>query len=585
MASRETLDEIRNRVSIVSLVGERVALKKSGRNHKGLCPFHGEKTPSFMVNEERQMYHCFGCHEGGDIFSFLMKMDSLTFPEALQDLARRANVTLPEEKRGSAASADAEWVRRKKWAFRLNTLTKDFFVETLNHPERGKRGRDYLRQRGVTEETAREFCLGFSPPEWEGLAGHLKKAQAPLGLARELGLIKARDSATGDFDFFRDRLMFPILNPKGEILGFGGRTLEKTETAKYLNSADSFLYHKSERVYGLHLAREAIRQTDEIVLVEGYMDVIALRQSGEKNAVAPLGTALTPEQIALLTRYSRNFVLAFDGDAAGKAAALRTLPFFIRLGMTPKALSLPEGSDPDLWIRENGLEAWKHLKANAPTLFEYFIDQEAKKGGRSSADRLQVFERIREFLVQLQNPVEKELYARRAADRLRLDETTIRKVISRGRVPPPQPSPSKGADAAPYPPGEKLLLAALVLKPELAETIRQSPGIFIHEKSVQISTQLFEAPADESPVERLKRLETIDPALAAWVREIAILEEGEGMWEQTVRDCLKTAEAKKIRERMGSVNRGIREAEEKGEEKTLLQLLGEKARLSAALKG
>src|SRR3989338_3421458 len=283
MFPQQLLDEIRGRLSIVTVVGEHVPLKKAGRNFKGHCPFHQEKTASFMVNEEKQIYHCFGCGDGGDIFTFLMKIDGLSFVETVKELAGKCGVKLPTPDKGSTPEKDADLSRRRQWGTRLNQITMEFFSENL-WGKNGARAREYLKKRGLSESFAREHQLGYALDDWSVLAGHFKEKNVPLPLALDLGLIKQREKGDGYYDFFRDRLIFPIFSHRGECVGFGGRTLGD-DPAKYLNSSDSILYSKTRQVYGLNWAKEEVREKDRAIFVEGYIDLLSLRLVAIKNVV------------------------------------------------------------------------------------------------------------------------------------------------------------------------------------------------------------------------------------------------------------------------------------------------------------
>lgn len=583
MVSKEILEEIRSRICIVSLIGGRVPLKKSGRHFKGLCPFHQEKTPSFMVSEEKQMFHCFGCSEGGDIFTFLMKLDGLTFPEALEDLAKQAGVELPAPQQGDNRSKDSEWARRKAWGYRLNELAMAHFIKTLSSPQ-GTTAKNYLKSRGIAEETSKTFLLGYAGPEWEGLVEMLQAAGAPIKLAAELGLVKKREKREGYFDFFRDRLIFPILDGKGNIVGFGGRTLSKEESAKYLNSSESFLYRKSNLVYGFPQAKESIRQKEEIVLVEGYTDMISLWQAGEQNVVAPLGTALTTEQIRLLMRFSHNFIVAFDGDDAGTKAALRSLSLFLELELTPKALALPHGFDPDSFIRQEGLEKWNRLKAKAPTLFEYFIQITVRQSGAGTADKLNAWRQIKPLLAQVRNKVEQKIYLRQTAEQLGLEEAALKATPFFFQKPKQPLTPSK-SPLETYPEEERLLLAALLLAPETIDIVRQNRHVITHPELKKIFTQLFEKSADERSVALTDLVRKWDRHLAVWIREMALVEEEEGNWKKVANDCLVKIKKRNLEKELDQLNRQIKEAEKNGDESALLKLLSEKSSLMEIKKG
>src|SRR5262245_30873783 len=312
----DKIAEVRERTSIVELVSRYTALKRTGRNHQGLCPFHSEKTPSFSVSEERGLFYCFGCQASGDVFKFLMLKDSLTFPEALERLAREAGVELPKR------PAEDRLEKGRERLLRVNAFATKFFQRALWEAPAGAAARTYLAERQIHEDTARAFGLGYAPPD--GLARAFENVKAPLADAESLGLIGKSTRGGGWFDRFRSRLMFPITDLAGKTIAFGGRLLTAVEgQPKYLNSQESPLFQKRRSVFGLAGARDAINERRRVVLVEGYEDVIALAQAGIREVVAPLGTSLTSDQIRLLKRFTDEFLVLFDGDRAGLGAAAR----------------------------------------------------------------------------------------------------------------------------------------------------------------------------------------------------------------------------------------------------------------------
>jgi len=446
MYPQSILDEIRDRLSIVQLIGERIPLKKAGRNHKGLCPFHAEKTSSFMVSDEKQIFHCFGCGEGGNIFSFVMKFEGLSFIEAVEALAMRAGVTLPKFK-PEASEEENRAAQKKKWAERVNQLATDYFCNNLKEPSVGESARNYLKSRDVFFEKNAQHFLGFAEDSWDGLVNYFKGKGVPLDLACELGLLKKRDGG-GYYDFFRNRLMFPVIVPKaagslvsargeGKVVAFSGRTLDKGDPssgkeppAKYLNSPDSLLYHKSFTVFGLHVALEAIRKKDRVVIVEGNLDTVRCHQEGILNVVAPLGTALTEGHLKLLSRYTKNFVVVFDGDNAGRKAAERSLPVFLAADLIPRVVALPDGEDPDSFIRTKGAAPFEKMIEESPTLFEWMIDETVAKHGSAPEAKSKVVDDLKPLFAMLKNPVELSVYRKRLSTRLMLDEGVVNSIFA-----------------------------------------------------------------------------------------------------------------------------------------------------------
>ena len=360
------LDELRSRTDIVQLVSGYVALNKKGRKYWGLCPFHGEKTPSFSVDGEHQLYYCFGCKAGGNVFHFYMEMEHCSFNEAVSELAERAHMPLPEMER------DEDYERRRTQRERLLAANKEaarFYHETLFTPE-GAASLDYLRRRGLSDSVIRKFGLGASPENWSVLSNRLLEKGFTLDELTLAGLTvrkKTENGADRYFDMFRSRAMFPIIDTHGNVLAFGGRTLEKREP-KYLNTSDTPVFNKRKGVFAANLLRQQ-RHLERVILVEGYMDVVSLTQFGVEGVCATLGTALTPEQARLLKRFAAQVYLGYDGDSAGQHAILRGLEILEQENVPARVLDFPDGLDPDEFIRRDGAEGFRNLPAISPAAY------------------------------------------------------------------------------------------------------------------------------------------------------------------------------------------------------------------------
>jgi DNA primase len=433
LISEDKLEEVRTRADIVEVIGAHVRLKRAGRNFVGLCPFHNEKTPSFSVNSERGFFHCFGCGAGGTVFNFVMRTEGLSFPEAIESLARRYGVTLPA--RGGEAGPGAG---ERDAALRANQTAADFFVHVLWKTPDGAAARDYLAARGVAAETARTFGLGFAPERPANLARALER-RGLLAAAARLGLVK-QDGA-GTRDMFRGRLMFPIRDGQGRVLAFGGRVLDQ-RLPKYINSPESPLYSKSRNVYGLYEARAAIASADRAIVVEGYLDAIAVWQAGFKETIASLGTALTADQLRLVGRHTRNVLACFDGDAAGRKASVRALEIFLAAGLLGRGIFIPSGFDPDTFIKERGAQAFAELIASAELLIDYFLTEQVNRAGVSVVSRGRAAHEIAQVLRQVQDTFEFDMLARKAADALGVGEELLRAEARR-------PARGGGASTAP----------------------------------------------------------------------------------------------------------------------------------------
>jgi DNA primase len=421
------IEEIKSRIDIIELVSQYLTLKKAGRNYSGLCPFHGEKTPSFTVNREKQIFYCFGCGEGGNVITFLMKIANKTFPEAIKELAEKAGVVLPQRmtsKEGRQKDSLREGITD------LNLRAAQQYARNLYSPA-GKAARDYLERRGITDDTIKHFRLGFAPDTWRSLTDHLEGSGLSLKLAEQAGLVVA--GKEGNFyDRFRGRLIFPIENVSGEIVAFGGRILASGEP-KYLNSPESPVYIKGRNLYGLNKTKEEIRRKGFALIVEGYFDLVSLWNAGIGNVVASLGTALTREHLELLRRYTVEVVALFDPDEAGRKALDRSLELFLAMNMRAKALVLPDGLDPDDYVKKFGKEKLTELIANAQPLSDYYIEN-VLGGGKTFEEKREAVKTATVFINKISDEIEKNLFIKRIAEKLGIDQELLKKEIHRKEV-------------------------------------------------------------------------------------------------------------------------------------------------------
>lgn len=375
------VSEIKLRIDIVDFITDYLELKRSGRNFKGLCPFHAEKTPSFTVNPDRQMFHCFGCGAGGDIIGFMMKKQNIGFPEAVTKLAERSGIVIDNNYSPSTKTKE-----KRAQIFEVLELSRDFFIKSLNQGHYCETARDYLKNRGLADEIIKDFSIGFAPRNNE-LYKQLKTKGFSDSILASSGVIASGER--GLYDIFRGRIIFPIINQDNKVTAFGGRVIDDS-MPKYLNSPDSEIFHKGQMLYGLNVAKDSIRLKKYAIIVEGYMDVIVCHMYGLKNTVAPLGTALTENHVKLINRYTKNILLIFDGDDAGINAAKRSLDIIYRAGLTAKVLLLPDKNDPDSFLRSKGAAEFKKLMSNARGFIDFRIDID----GNSNAAMSDIYETI-----------------------------------------------------------------------------------------------------------------------------------------------------------------------------------------------
>jgi DNA primase len=417
--SPEFIERVRDSSNLVDVISQYTQLKPTGSGLMGRCPFpdHQEKTPSFSVSETKQVYHCFGCHKKGNIFTFLQNYQGMNFPEAVEFLANRAGIAMPEKSSEGDERYDRQKERRKLLG-RVNQLANQYFVEQLKRAPHDNPVKKYIVKRGLSQEILEAFQIGYSTAEWDGLVKYLESKKVPMDLVEEARLGKARAGGkTGYFDIFRDRLMFPILNPMGETLAFGGRIIEQGEP-KYLNSPETPVFVKGKILYGLAQTARYIRTEDQAIIVEGYMDLISLYQAGIRNAAATMGTALTPDHGKLLKRMTKNVVVLFDGDSAGQDAAERSLPVLLSSGVHPKGLTLPDSMDPDDFVKTNGPEVLKDLMAKAPDLFVMILQRWMEDYRGEASQKVKLCDQIKPVLEVVPDSRLKDLYLQEAARRM-----------------------------------------------------------------------------------------------------------------------------------------------------------------------
>ncbi len=379
MIPESVLNQIQDRVDIVEVIASYVPLRRAGRNFKAPCPFHHEKTPSFMVNVDKQIFHCFGCGAGGNVFGFLMKAEKRDFPEVVEMLAQRTGVELPKDKFFSS-----EATKRSELFVKANQAALEVYHQNLlGHPE-AEKARAYLKARGIGRDALEDFKIGYALEAWDGLCLALKDWVPSMSLEKA-GLAIPRKEGGGHYDRFRKRIVFPILDAKGVCVAFGARVLDDS-LPKYLNSPETEIYSKGKNLYGLFQARKTIRECDSVIVVEGYLDLVACHQAGVKNVVASLGTALTPDQVRLIKRNTQNALILYDADKAGELATLRGLELFLEEGMEVRIVRLPEGHDPDSYLKEFGAESFDAALKNAASLFDYKLGLLRKKHGSESLE-------------------------------------------------------------------------------------------------------------------------------------------------------------------------------------------------------
>ena len=416
----DKIEEIRNVANIVEIVGEYIPLKKIGKNYVGLCPFHNETSPSFTVSEEKQIFHCFGCGIGGNVFHFLMRYRQCSFREAVEEVANRYGLSLPKTK---MTPKEEETYRLKKDILTINEQAARFYHQYLTEEKDAERAREYLRARGIGRDTISDYMLGYAPSRWDALTQFLQRKGVSTALAVQGGLLIEREDG-GVYDRFRDRIIFPIFDSRGRVIAFGGRVLGDG-LPKYINSPETPVYQKGFCLYGVNVAKVWSQKEGKVILVEGYFDLLSLHARGIRYAVASLGTALTPAQIRLLKGLSPHIILIYDGDTAGKKAAKRSIPLFLREDILVDIALLPEGQDPDSFISQVGKEGFLNLLSQAKPLIDWYLASGEEETRDNFERRYQFLQEASNVIFQFKNPFKKSHYIGKLCQLFHVDQALI----------------------------------------------------------------------------------------------------------------------------------------------------------------
>lgn len=574
--TRSDLDEIRNRASIVEVVSEYVTLRKAGRNFVGLCPFHREKTPSFSVNPDKQIFYCFGCGEGGDVFSFLMKINNTGFPEALKLLAGKLGIALPQYQRPD----DAQSSPRNR-IFKINAAACEYFSRCLSS-NTGAGAREYLKKRGIGEEIIKEFRLGFAPEGWRNLRAELEKIRAPLKLAEQAGLLAAKEGTSDYYDRFRARVIFPVEDLNGRIIAFGGRILGKGDP-KYLNSPESPVYIKGRNLYGLSRSRDEIRRQGFAVVVEGYFDALAMWAAGIKNIVATLGTALTKDHLDLLRRYSDELVIIFDPDDAGRHAVERSLKLFLAEKISARVVILPDNLDPDEYVRKFGRDAMLGQISGSQSLIDFFIDQNVSPG-QTPEKRMSSLRECLSFLAQIEDVLQRNIFLKRMSERLGIDQELLKAELNKAAGPAGKPAEGAVRQAKEKKEFDPIELGLIRMLLNNAESVRAAveQGVFpfFLDEELRRFGELLAKEAGNAEISGLiGRVDNRDLQNILWKLMVSESPFENGSFERIFADTVKKIKIKWFRQRHKILERKLRIAEEKKDQETCKSILLEKEQL------
>jgi DNA primase len=547
-------DRVKQQADIVRVVGEYVRLKKNGQNFTGLCPFHSEKTPSFAVHPVKQIYHCFGCGVGGDVFKFVMEMDKCDFMEAVRAVAEKCGIAIP---RGRERSPEERREQQQRTALvELHREAAAFFARQLEATPEGKAARGYLADRGLDGEAIARFGLGYAPSGGDALLRHLK-TKYPEKLV-ELAGLASRDPSGRPHDRFRRRIIFPIANEAGKVVAFGGRALGD-DLPKYLNSPETPIYVKSSVLYHLDRAKESIRAADAAILVEGYMDTIAVARAGIGNVVASCGTSLTETQVQLIGRFTRRIIVNYDPDAAGQAATERSLAILLEHNCDVRVLALPGGKDPDTFIRTEGADAYRKLLDIAPAYLDYLIGRAHRMGVATAEQKLRAMNFLMPYVQRIPNALLRSEWSSRIAQQLRVEEPVLREALRRAaaeRRSEVKALPIAGSAARP---AERRLVQMLMEQNDFRQ--RLADEIRAHQLHVGLETEkimgaLLEACATGATPDATSVAPKLEERHRRLLFEIAFEGGVEASWEEA-ESCLEALRLRKSEEELASVQREI----------------------------
>jgi DNA primase len=585
--SQDVIEEIRRRNDIVEVISEYLPLKGSGGNYKALCPFHSEKTPSFTVTRQKQIFHCFGCGVGGNVFHFIMKYEHMSFPEAVVSLAKRGGVPLPKS-RSHAASSPLE--AHKEQLYGMNEMAAEYFHKLLLNTSRGEKARTYLHKRGIDTRSIERFKIGYAQAAWDGLLRYGAERGFQPQMLAEVGLVKARDDGRGFYDRFRDRLMFPICNVMGRVVAVGGRLLEPLpEAPKYLNSPETAIYKKGALLYGLHLAKQPIRAEGRVLIVEGYLDLISLFQAGIEHVVATLGTALTQSHVQLLKAYAKEAVLVFDGDAAGRSAALRGKEYFLQGhvryflpsahvsalkgalegDLHAKVVLLPQGHDPDTFVQAEGRDALLAKVREAQPFIEFLLDAEAEGHDLTAVQgKLAYIRKLLPLIVNLANQVERTEYLSELVKRTGIAPSALADELHKLRQGSPRPEKMVETHYFPSLGPERLLVQLLLTHRTWIPYARtQLPCDSVEEPNLRAILQaLYLLAPDSGELAVAALLEQLpDEQQRDLVARLVLEPLGDEGVQQQIDDCFTAIQRRGIEAELKGLKEGMHEAERQGD--------------------
>ena len=568
----DTIERVKEANDIADIIGRHLELKRSGSAFKALCPFHQEKTPSFMVNPARQIFHCFGCDTGGDVIRFIMLYEGLPFVDSLKKLAFQSGIELPEGPSAGGVGRD-----QKDLMFTANRVAAEYYSGALMKSEEGKKARDYLGQRGIHSDVSKTFDLGYAPEGWRNLSSRLGEENIAESVAVSAGLLIKGDSGKAPYDRFRDRVVFPIKDLSGRVLGFGGRVMGD-DLPKYINTSETPVYRKGDSLFGLDVAAPFVREAGEVILVEGYLDVISLHQGGMRNVVGVLGTALTEDQVRKLHRLTEHCVLLFDSDEAGRRAAHRSGMILLGEGMVCRVAPLDAGEDPDSFLRKMGVTELAARVAQAPDVVMYVLESARQEHpGDKMGDRFQVIDAIVPYLAKIVDRAKLGVYLKEIGDTLRIEQHDLRARLA--GLKKRKKADIEEKDPPPLLRKDKLLLHILVREPGVVSRVAEvvGPGDIKSPEIAEIVDKIF------SGVNLTALLDTVDDR---WKNELSgwALEDPLEGTEKALDDLLLHYARERLEEKIRHTRDRLTEAVRRGAKQESQELNEEWKNLQAELR-
>jgi len=566
----EIIDQIRQAANIVDIASRYTTLRRRGKKYVGLCPFHSEKDPSFTVDDEKQLFHCFGCGAGGDVFTLVMEKENLSFPEALRSLAQRYNIALPQQSKVSPQLRKLE-----EQLFKINEQTLAFFKKNLFTTAEGEKALGYLQKRGISEKIIQELKIGYALNSWDSLSSHFQAKGISPKLLEKAGLVLYNEKKESYYDRFRGRVIFPIFDLTGKAVAFGGRTIFDDDP-KYLNSPDTPIYSKGKILYGMNFCKESIRERGEVVIVEGYTDFISVYQAGVTNAAASLGTSLTSDQALLAKRFASRMTVSYDGDTAGRNAAARAVSICFEKGLQVKVLLLPQGIDPDNFIRKYGSDEYKSLIQKSAPGLKFLIDSFLKeKKDDSPEEKARVARLMMSEVEKIPDSITRSECLKKVSEDLSVDEGALRRMIKH------KTEEEKAEEKEAFLPAEKRLLQILIevhdIAPYVFKEIKEEDIRDLKGKPIFIALSDFFKNNKKPTLHELK--EKIDASLLSSLSRVLLEKEQPATVEEAF-ECINALRQFSLENRARELQAEIIKAERNKEEEKLRSLMGLKQEIT-----